>query len=208
MATHAMTAREPQARQTARPAPPQAVAQAAYQVAPRFPAAGGPGPAVPYQPAPGWYAPPAATRLRIPGSVLTAVRLMYAGAAVSLVNVVVSLAAISQIKTAFEAQHPLAQNAAQGVATLVAAVVIISGAVATGAWLKLASASRKGRGWARTAGTVLFGLDTLAVLGTLGRAGIPATKMFGALTWLIGLIAVISLWRRESSDYFDGSRRR
>jgi len=36
----------------------------------------------------------------------------------------------------------------------------------------------------------------------------PATKTFGALTWLIGLVAVISLWRRQSSDYFDDRRRR
>jgi tRNA A-37 threonylcarbamoyl transferase component Bud32 len=174
------------------------------------PPAGGwqPGPAVPYPPAPGWYAPPAATRPRIPGSVLTAVRLMYAGAAVSLVSVVVSLAAINQIKTSFEVQHPLAQNAAQGVAALAAAAIIISGAVAIGVWLMLASASRRGRSWGRTAGTILFGLDTLALLGTLGRAGIPATKTFSALTWLIGLIAVISLWRRESSGYFDEWRRR
>ena len=233
MATRVATARQPGPWEAAHPAAPQA---AAYQVATRAPGPGGPyspggqpwtppapatrgnqpppagawqpGSAVPYPPPPGWPAPPTATRPRIPGSVLTAVRLMYAGAAVSLVGVVVSLAVINQIKTTFETQHPLAQNAAQGVATAAAAVVIIIGAVAIGVWLTLASASRKGRSWARTAGTIVFGLDTLALLGTLGRAGIPATKTFGALTWLIGLLAVISLWRRQSSDYFDYSRRR
>jgi Protein kinase domain len=209
MAAHSTTALEPGRREAAPPAAPRA----AYQVATRVPAPGGPHypsapPWVPQPPAPGWPAPAAATRPRIPGSVLTAVRLMYAGAAVSLISVVVSLSAISQIKTSFEAQHPLAQNAAQGVAALAAAGVIISGAVAIGVWLILASASRNGRSWARTAGTILFGLDTLALLGTLGRAGIPATKALGALTWLIGLIAVIALWRRQSSGYFDGQRRR
>jgi Protein kinase domain len=236
MATHTTTAGQPTSWEAGNPVAPQAVAQAAYQAATRVPAAGQPhspggspwmpqspampsnqppvagawppGPAVPYRPAPGWSVPPAAARPRIPGSVLTAVSLMYAGAAVSLVNVVVSLAAINQIKTAFEARHPLAENAAQGAAALAAAVVITSGVIAIGVWLKLASASRRGRSWARTAGTILFGLDTLVTLGTLGRAGIPATKTFGVLTWLIGLITVISLWRRESGDYFDGSRRR
>jgi Protein kinase domain len=211
MATRTATALQPRPWEAANPAAPQAVGQAAYQAAtqvPRVPAAGGPySPRGPYSPVgPPWTPPSAAGP--VPGSVLTAVRLMYAGAAVSLVNVVVSLAAISQIKTSFEVQHPFAQNAAQGVATLAAAAVIISGAVAVGVWLKLASASRKGRSWARTAGTILFALDTLTLLGTLGRAGIPATKTFGALTWLIGLLAVISLWRRQSSDYFDDWRRR
>jgi hypothetical protein len=134
------------------------------------------------------------------------VRLMYAGAAVSLVNVIANLTAISQIKIALEAQHPLAQDAAQGAAALAAAAVIISGAVGIGLWLKLASASRKGRSWARTAGTILFGLDTIGLLGTLGRPGIPAAKTFGVLIWLIGLMAVISLWRRQSSHYFHDSR--
>ena len=152
--------------------------------------------------------PPGAARPGIPASVRTAVRMMYAGATVSLVSVIVSLAAINQIKTAFEARHPLAQDAAQGAASLAAAAVIISGAVGIGLWLKLASASRKGRSWARTAGTILFGLDTLGLLGTLGRAGIPAVKTFGVLIWLIGLMAVISLWRRPSSDYFAAARRR
>jgi hypothetical protein len=133
---------------------------------------------------------------------------MYAGAAVSLVNVVVSLAAINLIKTAFEAQHPLARDSAQGVATLAAAGVIISGVVGIGLWLGLASASRKGRCWARMVGTILFGLDTIGLLGTLGRAGIPTVKAFGVLIWLIGLITVISLWRRQSSGYFRASRYR
>lgn len=133
---------------------------------------------------------------------------MYAGAAVSLVNVVVSLAAINQIKTAFEAQHPLASESAQGAVTLAAAGVIISGAIGIGLWLRLASATRKGRRWARTVGTILFGLDTIGLLGTLGRAGIPSVKTFGVLIWLIGLITVISLWRRRSSGYFGTSRYR
>jgi Protein kinase domain len=171
------------------------------------PAAAYPQGPAPHQPAPGWSVPPASARPRIPRSVLTAVRLMYAGAAVSLVNVIVNLTAINQIKTAFETQHPLAQNAAEGVAAVAAAAVIITGAVGIGLWLKLASASRNGRSWARTAGTILFGLDTIGLLGTLGRTGIPVAKTFGVLIWLIGLIAVIELWRRQSGDYFDSRRR-
>jgi hypothetical protein len=207
--------------QAAYQAYPQAAPQAAYHPAATPQSPGGPPwtpqPSAvpwperarePYSPAPGWSASSAAVRRGVPGPVLTAVRLMYAGAAVSLVSVLVSLAAINQIKAAFEAQHPLAQDAAQGAATLAAVAVIISGAVGIWLWLKLASATRKGRSWARTAGTILFGLDTLGLLGTLGRTGIPAVKTFSVLIWLIGLIAVISLWRRPSSDYFAALRRR
>jgi hypothetical protein len=236
MATHTVTARQSgalAAPQAAYQAAPLAASRAAYRaVPPPAPRAaydpvggsqspGGPPwtaqpPAVPrpersrepYSPAPGWPAQPAAARRGIPGSVLTAVRLMYAGAAVNLVNVLVSLAGINLIKTAFEAQHPLAQDSAQGAATLAAAGVIISGAAGIWLWLGLASATRKGRRWPRTAGTILLGLDTIGLLATLGRSGIPAVKVFGVLIWLIGLMAVISLWRRPSSEYFAASRRR
>jgi hypothetical protein len=232
MAMHTMTARRPASlagQQAAYPAAPQAV----YQEAARAPAAGRPqspggspwapqpsaaawsqppaaaawpqGSVAPYQPAP---APPAAVRRGMPASVLTAVRLMYAGAAVSLINVLVSLAAINLIKTAFEAQNPLTQDPTQGAASLAATGVIISGAVGIWLWLGLASATRKGRRWPRTVGTILLGLDTIGLLGTLGRAGIPAVKTFNVLIWLIGLMAVISLWRRPSSEYFAASRRR
>jgi len=228
MATHTVTA-----RQSGPPAAPQAAPLAAYHAVPApapraaYDPAGGshsPGgpkwapqpPAVPwpersrepYSPAPAWPAQPGAAQRGIPASVLTAVRLMYAGAAVNLVNVLVSLAGINLIKTAFETQHPLAQDSAQGAATLAAAGVIISGAVGIWLWLGLASATRKGRRWPRTAGTILLGLDTIGLLATLGRAGIPAVKVFGVLIWLIGLMAVISLWRRTSSEYFAASRRR
>jgi hypothetical protein len=217
MATNNVTAREPGSREVAY--------LEAAQAATRAPAAGRPQPAggpppqtpavawpersrAPYPPAPGWSAQPAPAPPAIPGPVRTAIRLMYAGAAVSLVNVIVSLAAINLIKTAFEAQHPLAQHSAQVVATLAAAGVIISGLVGIWIWLGLASATRKGRSWPRTAGTILLGLDTIGLLTTLGRANIPTVKVFGVLIWLIGLMAVISLWRRQSSDYFDHSRRR
>jgi Protein kinase domain len=217
MATNNVTAREPgsrevtylEAAQAATRAPPAGRPQPAGGPPPQTPAVAWPERSrAPHSPAPGWSAQPAPASPGIPGPVRTAIRLMYAGAAVSLVNVIVSLAAINLIKTAFEAQHPLAQDSAQVAATLAAAGVIISGLVGIWIWLGLASATRKGRSWPRTAGTILLGLDTIGLLTTLGRANIPTVKVFGVLIWLIGLMAVISLWRRQSSDYFDHSRRR
>jgi hypothetical protein len=49
---------------------------------------------------------------------------------------------------------------------------------------------------------VLFGLDTLFLLLGVARAGAAASSLVSILTWLIGLGAVILLWRKDSSDYF------
>jgi len=138
----------------------------------------------------------------IPGPMRTAVWLMRAGAAVSLVNMIIDLAIVGQIKTAYLARHPfVATKAVQSAAGLGDLVVIVGGAVSITLWLWLASASRRGRRWARTVGTVFFGVDTLGLLITLSRPGIGAVKGMGVVIWLIGLAAVIALWQRESSGY-------
>jgi len=80
--------------------------------------------------------------------------------------------------------------------------VLVGGGAVVALWLWLAFASKQGRSWARTVGTLLFGVDTLALLLTLGSPGIGGTKGIGVIIWLIGLVTVILLWRRQSSEYF------
>ena len=163
----------------------------------------------PPPPAPGYRVPPPAARPRIPSSVLTAVRLMYTGAGLSVLSTILNLAVISQVKAAFLTTHPLfAPRTVQTVAGIAAAGVIVGGIVTISLWLWMASASKDGRGWARTTGTVLFGIDTLGVLATIGRPGIPVTKAVSVAIWLIGLAAVIALWQRQSSGYFGAARYR
>ena len=49
---------------------------------------------------------------------------------------------------------------------------------------------------------MLFGLDTLFLLLGVARAGAAAGTLVSILTWLIGLGAIIFLWRKDSSAYF------
>jgi serine/threonine protein kinase len=145
---------------------------------------------------------PRQARNPVPGPVRAAVWLMRAGAAFSLVNMIVDLAIIAQLKAAYLARHPFAGNAVRSAAGLVSLAVIVGGAVGVIVGLWLASAARRGRRWARTVGTVLFGISTVGLLVTLGRPGIGAAKGMGVVGWLIELVAVIALWQRESSEYF------
>jgi tRNA A-37 threonylcarbamoyl transferase component Bud32 len=150
---------------------------------------------------------PAPPRPRPPTSVLAAAWLMYSGAALSVLSALVDLAIIGQIKTAFLASHPLLPgNTVKSFAAGASAGVLVAGGGVVALWLWLAYASKQGAGWARTVGTVLFGVDTFIVVATLGTRGIGVTKGIGVVVWLIALVTVISLWQRSASEFFAGRR--
>ena len=138
-----------------------------------------------------------------PTSVQTAVKLMYAGAALSLIELVVSLVTISSLKSAILKKFPhytTAQVHSAEVAIVVG--VVIEAVIAIGLWLWMARANAAGRNYARITGTVLFVVYTLFLLLDLRRPSVGIGLIFAALVWLAGLGAVIMLWRRESSEYF------
>jgi hypothetical protein len=83
---------------------------------------------------------------------------------------------------------------------------VISALIGVALWLWMARMNRVGKSWARVLGTVFFGLQTLLLVLGLGRAGAAAGSLFAFVPWLIGLGAVVFLWRRESTDYFNASR--
>jgi hypothetical protein len=59
------------------------------------------------------------------------------------------------------------------------------------------------------AGTVLFGLYSLGVLGVVAstQAGFGPAKVLSLIGWLIGLGAVIALWQPPSSAFFSDTGR-
>jgi hypothetical protein len=91
--------------------------------------------------------------------------------------------------------------------------VVVGGLIGVGLWIWMAFANRAGHHWARIVGTVFFGIATLSSVGTLavvasgastsmGSSGTPLGTALSILGWLIGLVVVILLWNRQSSDYF------
>jgi hypothetical protein len=74
----------------------------------------------------------------------------------------------------------------------------------------MAQMNKAGRNWARILSTVFFGIETIElVLGSAvpGGGGGGAARFYGILVWLIGLVAVIFLWQRQSTEYFKGAPR-
>ena len=142
-------------------------------------------------------------RLPAPPPVVNAVKLMYVGAAVSTVSLIISLADIGGVKTAIKKAKP-SWTAAQvnQYDRFLITVAIVSGVIGIALWLWMARANNQGKNWARILSTVLFCLATLDLIGVFSQPKTVLGLVFPVLTWLVGLGAVWLLWRKESSAFF------
>ena len=157
-----------------------------------------------YQPYPGSETQlPPARRGPAPKTVRNAVTAMYAGAAASLLGIVVEVLTVNATKTAIEKRSP-AMTASQVSSTqhVLIAGFVAGGLIAAAVWIFLALACRRGQDWARMTGTVLFGLATLDTVVGLTAPLAGPVKLWALLVWLAGLAAVIFLWRPSSTAFF------
>ena len=160
-----------------------------------------------YQPYPSTDRPVEPDKPPAPQSVLNAVKLMYAGAMVSAVSLIISLATIGGTKDAIKKAKPsLTATQVNQLNTFIIAVAVVSGVIGVALWLWMARKNSEGKSWARTLSTVLFALATVDMFGVLSQPKTVIGLVFPALTWLIGLGAVVFLWRRESTEFFKPQR--
>ena len=138
-----------------------------------------------------------------PPSVMNAVKLMYVGAAVSTVSLIISLADIGGTKTAIRKARPsLTATQVSQLNTFIISLAIVSGLIGVALWLWMAWANKQGKNWARILSTVLFGLATLDLVGVFSEPKTLLGLLFPVLTWLVGLGAVFLLWRPASTAFF------
>jgi hypothetical protein len=159
-----------------------------------------------YQPYPSSGKPVEPERGEAPPSIQKAVKLMYAGAAVSTVSLIVSLilplSNVASSKAALKKDHPsLTASQVNQTFNLGIALAVVFGLIGAVLWLWMARANGQGKNWARITSSVFFVLETLSLFSVLNDPSVLGL-VFTAVTWIIGLGAIILLWRRESSDFF------
>ena len=139
-----------------------------------------------------------------PRPVLLAVRLMYAGAALTAVGLLVSLLQLHGLRTAIIAASKTHLTASQVTATERAIVgsTVISGVIGIGLWLLMARANGRGRKWARLVASGLFAINTLGLISSVAVAHTAAGLALTVLIWLVGAGAIVLLWQRDSGGYF------
>jgi hypothetical protein len=164
-----------------------------------------PQPPQPQQPGP--YAPDPAAAPARPDTMKRALRLMLAGAALSVVNGVVtgltshSLALFSFTSSSSGASVHHAPALASG---------IFGGVIDCGLWLWMTWKAGAGRPWARVLSTVFFGFLCLGLLISLvnvvGHArSIPALLVLLAESG-VALAAIVLLYRPASEQFFEASK--
>ena len=159
-----------------------------------------------YQPYPSGGSTLEPERPAAPPTVVNAVKLMYAGAAVSTISLIVSLVSIGGTKDAIRKARPsLTAAQVNQLNTFIIALALLSGIVGIALWLWMARANSQGKNWARIVSTVLFCLATLDLVGVLGEPKTVLGLIFPLLTWLIGVCTVFLLWRSASSAFFKGA---
>jgi len=144
-----------------------------------------------------------------PSAVTAAVRLMYAGAASAVLNVIVGCVAVYGVvhNTAVNLPNGDQATITTGTAFNVT-VTVLFGLAGTGLWLWMAYANRRGRPRARILSTVLFAVLTLSLPLSFIEISVIAARVTGLIQWALAFAALVLLWARPSNAYFVAMRAR
>jgi len=158
----------------------------------------------------GGKSPKPNTPLTPPPSVQNAIKFMYAGAVVSALEFIIGFATIGSIRnaiisTARQQHRHLTQGQIHAGEVFGVTFLVLTGLLGVALWIWMARANGKGRLWARMVASVLFGLNTLGLLSEVRQPHANLSLVFAVLIWLAGLGAIVLLWQRDSTAFYQAS---
>ncbi len=147
---------------------------------------------------------------RSPRTVLNAVRLMYLGAVAHLAVLITFILTLDEVRAAVRAaaavyKDPALTAKALQIVNFDLVVDVAFLPVAVLLWVFTAWANGKGYDWARVAAVILFGLFSVGMLVDLVQGGVryaPAAAIGAGMEWLIGLAAIVLIFRKQSWAYY------
>ena len=144
-----------------------------------------------------------------PPSIVTAVRLMWVGAALTIVGLLVGFLTVDTVREQIEDDNP--SFTADEVDTAVAAGLgfsVVIGLVAVGLWLWMAWANGKGKSWARIVASVLGGLNiAFSLLGLAINPATPASVVLTLVGLVLAAVILVLLYRPDSSRFYEARSR-
>lgn len=156
-------------------------------------------------PTPNWQYPQAPAYQAVPGtppalpdSMRRAVGLMWAGAAMAVVNSIVAGVMSDNLLTVQTTNNAAVHAGFIG-------GVVFEAVLGVALWLWMLWKVHAGRPWARILSTVFFGFTCLQFLIAVA-AGAAVSKVLITVYFIIALLALIMLYQRESSAFFAASQ--
>ena len=133
--------------------------------------------------------------------------LMYAGAALGIISMILSFVLIDQVRQQVEDQlgasgTPVDSSVVDAAVTTGIVLGVVFGLIGAGLWIMNAIFCGKGKNWARILSTVLAGLFVLSSLFTFFQPGSAIAKVITFLSILVAIGAVVLLWQRDSNQFF------
>jgi hypothetical protein len=168
------------------------------------PGAAGPPPA-----APGVPGVPANQDVRQPPPIRLAVRLMWLGAIISAVSILVMFLLRDELREQVEEAEPslTAEEVDTELAIGLTAVGLV-GVISVALWIWMATANGQGRAWARTVATVLGLLNVLyTLLSFLGGQLTPLGVVLNLGMIALAVVILVLLYRPESNRFYDAVTR-
>ena len=180
------------------------------QPQPGQPQYGQPGYGQPQYPQPGYGQPGYGEQVptAAPKSLVTGVRLMYVGAVLAILSLIITFsqrgAMRDAVNTAMSSQNT--SGVTINVDTLVnvaLATAVVFGLIGAGLWVWMAVMNGKGKSWARVLSTVFGALSILSFLSTaLQPTRTALTTIDSAVTAALAVVILVLIWRKECTAYY------
>ena len=144
-----------------------------------------------------------------PSSISLAVKLMGAGAGVSLVSLIVSLLGLGSLKDDIarqirDADPSVTQSTIDAAYAVGIVFAIVVGAISVLLWLWMAWKNGQGRSWARVTATVLGALNVVFTLFGFAAGGVETpTLLLSVVNLVLAVVILVLLWRKESTQFFE-----
>jgi ABC-type sulfate transport system permease component len=151
---------------------------------------------------------PAAPVVAQPSSIRLAVRLMWVGAALSVLGLIVTLLTLDSLKSQLRDQleksdSSYSESEFDALLGVTIGMAVVAAVIGLALWAWMAWKNGQGRSWARVVATVFGGLNLLSVISTLAVGGLTgASAAVSVASLLLAVVILVLLWRKESSEFY------
>lgn len=143
-----------------------------------------------------------------PSSIALAVKLMYAGAVLSVLSLIYTVTTLPDLKDDIRAEllksdSDVTQSMIDAAYAVTITLAIVFGLIGALLWVWMAWKNGQGRGWARVVATVLGGLNLVALLfAAAGNNTDTVSLLLSTVSVVLAIVILVLLWKRESTEFY------